>query len=90
MVIMHELKILPEYFIEVFVGEKLFELRKNDRKFQRGDFVKLREWINGKYTGSYIVKRITYVLEGGEYGLDKEYVIFSLTEKNFDSEIVCA
>lgn len=40
----HELKIWPQYYARVADGSKTFELRNNDRAFQRGDIVKLREW----------------------------------------------
>lgn len=40
----HELKIWPQYYCRVADGSKTFELRKNDRGFQPGDTVRLREW----------------------------------------------
>ena len=47
----HELKILPQYFKEVISGSKTFEIRKNDRNFCIGDRLVLKEWENGQYTG---------------------------------------
>lgn len=38
----HELKIWPQYYYAVSVRDKLFEVRENDRNFQRGDYCKLR------------------------------------------------
>ena len=40
----HELKIWPQYFARVSDGSKTFEVRENDRGFQQGDEVVLREW----------------------------------------------
>jgi len=40
----HELKIWPQYYCRVVDGSKTFEVRKNDRGFQPGDEVTLREW----------------------------------------------
>jgi hypothetical protein len=85
----HKLKILPEYFIAVQKGIKTFEIRKNDRNYQVGDRLILQEYYNyapnefklkGCYTGNEITKKITYILEGGQYGLEEGYVILSIEE----------
>lgn len=73
----HELKILPKYFKDVVDGYKKFELRKNDRDFQIGDSLLLKEF-DGDYTGESIQVVITYILFGGDYGLDKDYVILGI------------
>ena len=60
----HELKILPEYFRAVLYGVKTFEIRKNDRDFQRGDTVCLMEYDreSDTFTGRQQLIEITYVL----------------------------
>lgn len=40
----HELKTWPNYFQLVWSGRKTFEVRYDDRGYQRGDTVVLREW----------------------------------------------
>lgn len=40
----HDLKIWPQYYSRVADGSKTFEIRENDRGFQTGDTVTLREW----------------------------------------------
>jgi hypothetical protein len=75
--IVHELKAWPTYFRPTWDGEKLFDVRFDDRGFQRGDLVSLREWDNDahckcprgthtskceRYTGRRIVTEIGYVL----------------------------
>lgn len=40
----HPLKVEPPYFGAVVDGTKPFEVRRNDRGFQRGDFLLLHEW----------------------------------------------
>jgi len=37
----HELKTLPVYFDAVERGEKTFEIRRDDRGFQKGDTIRL-------------------------------------------------
>ena len=49
----HELKILPAYFNDVFSGRKNFEIRKNDRGFRVNHILMLRIWRQKNYTGSY-------------------------------------
>ncbi len=39
----HTLKIRPEYFEAILDGTKRFEIRKNDRGYQKGDIVYLEE-----------------------------------------------
>jgi hypothetical protein len=75
----HELKILPQYYCRVADGSKTFEIRKNDRGFQPGDVVVLREWSEEwDYKGSTDLKfTIGYVLP-----IDAERVVFSLLKKD--------
>lgn len=40
----HELKIWPQFYCRVVDGSKTFEIRNNDRSFQSGDTVILKEW----------------------------------------------
>ena len=47
----HELKILPNYFYDVVSGIKTFEVRFNDRDFQLGDQLLLKEYF--KDTDTY-------------------------------------
>ena len=40
----HTLKIWPQFYHPVAFGAKTFEVRNNDRAFQKGDTVILKEW----------------------------------------------
>ncbi|WP_018592603.1 ASCH/PUA domain-containing protein [Terrisporobacter glycolicus] len=75
----HELKILPKYFERVIKGEKTFEIRKNDRDFQTGDEIELKEFdnIRNEFSGRCVFGRISYILNSGEYGLKQGYCVFS-------------
>lgn len=74
---LHELKILPEYFNEVDSQNKHFEIRKDDRDYQVGDFILLKEFENGSYTGRETgCFKITYILRNcPEYGLAEGYCV---------------
>lgn len=72
----HDLKILPEHYMNILNGNKSFELRKNDRNYHVGDFLRLREWERN-YTGKLINAKITYVLEDETY-LQKGYVALGI------------
>ena len=87
----HILKIWPQYYCRVADGSKTFEVRKNDRGFQPGDTVILREFdpdhvdddyyagvTKGRYTGS---KDLEFVI-GYVLPIDAERVVFSLLRKD--------
>lgn len=44
----HELKCHTEYFGRICSGQKTFEIRKNDRDFQVGDILVLKEYDPAK------------------------------------------
>lgn len=84
----HVLKTDPAVFQDVLDGKKTFEIRFNDRGYQVGDLVVLKETkFTGQqmksgepliYTGREIQKRISYVLSG--YGLHEGWVIFGIQD----------
>lgn len=67
--IIHELKTWPEYFEEVFAGRKTFEVRQNDRGFNVGDQLFLREYDPETkcYTGRELTRTVTYILRGRDF-----------------------
>ena len=65
--IIHELKILPEYYRLIEIGEKTFEVRFNDRDFTKGDILFLREHDENGYTGRAISAEVTYLLDNPRY-----------------------
>jgi len=50
----HELKIIPDYFNDVASGKKAFEIREvSDREFHIGDYMALDEYNPDIYDGIY-------------------------------------
>ena len=78
----HELKTWKKYFVEIFSGQKQFEVRLNDRDFKMYDELLLQEWDPAKqeYTGRILHRRIDYILHGGQFGIDEGYVVMSISK----------
>lgn len=64
----HQLKTINPYFRDVYNGIKKFEVRYNDRDFQVGDTLVLKEYdaMTCKYSGNSIYRRVTYLLDDPE------------------------
>jgi hypothetical protein len=87
----HELKTLPAYFDRLEDGSKTFEVRRDDRGFQMGDELWLREYDPDRcvahnirhtrcaaYTGRELEFKVGFVFKAG-VGVDLGgYVILSL------------
>lgn len=71
----HHLKIHPDYFNPVRLGVKTFEIRKNDRDFQVGDSLLLKEYANETFTGNMVKVLVTY-LTG--YAQQDDYVVMAI------------
>lgn len=75
----HTLKIFPEYFDAIILGTKTFEIRKNDRDYQVGDELILKEWNGTKFTGKEVRRFVSYIYHGcREYGLSEGYCVLAL------------
>lgn len=88
----HELKTLADYWDALASGEKNFEVRRDDRGFQKGDLLTLVrvEWREHGSGGKRLVettfcgrarvlnRKITYVLTGGQFGIEPGYVVLGL------------
>ncbi len=75
----HILKCEQDYFEAVWNREKTFELRRNDRGFQKGDTIILQELERGKITktGREIECLVTYVLS--HEGLKEGWVCIAIS-----------
>lgn len=87
----HVLKCLPGYFDATERGEKNFEVRRDDRGFQKGDQIILQRLhpdrphtgVEFNYDGTVkhqIQREIIYILTGGQFGLEPGYVVLGLQE----------
>lgn len=73
----HELKILPEFFCNVKNQTKKAELRFNDRNYHENDILILKEWNNG-YIGNQIKVKVTNLIDSNMCeGLNKGWVMLS-------------
>lgn len=74
----HNLKTAQSYFEDVRIGVKPFEIRYNDRKFNVGDRLLLREIDDEQqYTGRSLERTVTYILGSG-FGLIPGWVVLGL------------
>lgn len=81
----HDLKVWPEYYEAIEADLKPFEIRKNDRDYQVGDVLRLREYSPGpdEYTGRETRRRVVYMLDGDHpmgfaFGLRAGFVAMAL------------
>jgi len=77
----HVLNIQAEYFEAIYRGEKTFEVRRDDRGFQKGDFLHLRKLNNRDELANNIDPlhcKVLWVLTGGQHGIEPGYVVMSI------------
>lgn len=75
----HELKVWPEYFAATAAGVKPWEYRLNDRGYQVGDILRMREYDPqaGHYTGAVLEVSVLYLLSGPVSGITEGYVVMT-------------
>ena len=81
----HELKTLDVYFDAVANGTKKFEVRLNDRGFQKGDLLILRHMDATGFVSSVeppLFCNVLYVLQGGQFGIDPRYCVMSIEPRD--------
>jgi hypothetical protein len=78
----HKLKCWTPYYLAIVAGEKKFDVRRDDRGFQKGDLVLLQQYeigsgyVCGEGGHPYsIEKKIQYILTGGQFGIEPGYVV---------------
>lgn len=79
----HDLKILPEHFWPVVEGIKKAEVRINDRGFEVGDKLHLREFCDEKYTGVSLIKDVIHIADLSSF--KEGYVLLSMSNNSRES-----
>lgn len=92
----HQIKLRESFCDAVNSGEKNFEIRKNDRGYNKGDritFIPIsngENWQKIEHPVSKKIYEITYVLSG--WGLEPRFVVFGIkevtNEMQFDTSVV--
>lgn len=72
----HQLKCRVPFFQHIVARDKTFEVRENDRGYQRGDTLQLNEYEDGKYSGNIVYANVSYVLSG--WGIKDGFVVLGL------------
>ena len=86
----HHIKLLEAFAYDVLSGNKTFEIRFNDRGYQKGDLVRFKviDKAGMRLLGHPLNNElfmITYVING--YGLENGYVVFGI--KRVTDETQC-
>ena len=82
----HDLKCQPPHFADVAAGRKRVEIRFDDRGYQVGDVLHLREWNKEEdpdqsgYTGRTCDRVVTHCLRDAPAWVPEGYVAMSLAE----------
>lgn len=84
----HELKTDPEHFSQLVNNNKTCEIRLDDRRFKCGDYLILRQTQYNhddmsagkplKYTGKFILAKITHKFDDLSLGLRNGWCVLSL------------
>lgn len=71
---------------DVATGIKPFEVRLDDRSYQVEDKLLLLGWDNNKneYTGQEIEAEVTYILTGGQFGVEQGFVVMGIKILNYN------
>jgi len=85
----HELKTLTQYFNEVRNGNKTFEVRFNDRNFQVGDILILKNYDGEKYLGDEIKVKVSYILDNSDFCKDGYVVLGIKPVKEIKTYAIC-
>ena len=84
----HEIKLDISFCDSVYQGLKTFEVRNNDRGYQKGDLIKFIPVGNMLIPVEHPIRdktyEITYVLSG--WGIKEGYCVFAIKESEAENE----
>jgi hypothetical protein len=82
----HQVKCWPTMFDALKRGEKPFDVRLNDRCYQKGDYLDLHRLVADRHdaeqdpTARPLRRLITFVLPGGQFGVLPTHCVLGLQE----------
>ena len=90
-IIIHELKIWPEFFKLIDCGDKTFEIRKFDRDFRVEDLLLLREWdpATRSYSGRELHRQIAWMTERGNPWVKEGFTVMGFRTA-YHPELSCS
>ena len=76
----HELRTWPNAYALMVTGAKTLEYRRDDRGFQAGDLLRLREYDpdTDTYSGREMTVKVTDVQRGPDWGIPVGYAVMSV------------
>lgn len=80
----HHLKTINPHFSQIWDGLKTFEIRQDDRGYEVGDTLHLKETdqTGEVYTGREIYVKVSHMIRGGQYGIAQDYVVMSIQQSD--------
>lgn len=85
----HKVKCWIDYYNAIERGDKNFDVRRDDRGYRRGDTLVLEKFDSKKHMYVYesanigslpvhMERTISYILTGGQFGIEPGYVVLAL------------
>lgn len=61
---LHQLKIQKEYYEAIYTEKKKFEIRRDDRPYEAGDYLLLQMYENDFFKGEEMLCKVDYIYRG--------------------------
>jgi hypothetical protein len=82
----HVIKTWDECMMDIATHKKTFEVRKNDRGYDVGDILLMQGFDKEKkkYTSKSLEAEVTYILHGGQFGIQEGYCVMGIKVRNYN------